>query len=379
MKLKISFFTQLALLCGLFVGPWVWAQTPKAPTPPKVRYAKGFSLHLKAGYTLLEVHQPWPGAQHSYRYILLPRGQQAPAAYRDWTPIQVPLRRVIATSTTHLPSIETLGQAPTLVGFPNTDYISSPALRRRIDQGLVADVGHNRQLNIEKLMALQPDALIGYGVEGETPGLQLLRNRGIPIVFNGDWIEQDPLGKAEWLLFFGALYQQLDAAQQQFSRIEKAYLSIKKSAQACRRQPLVLAGSMWEGVWYAPYANSWAGAMLRDAGCRYVWGQEQGEGSLALSIEKVLPWGEKAEVWLASTDATRLTTLQAQCPHSKRFKAFRQRKVYSFSRRKGAKGGVWFYELGPNRPDLVLKDLVKITHPELFPGYKPYFYSALQP
>jgi iron complex transport system substrate-binding protein len=70
--------------------------------------------------------------------------------------------------------------------------------------------------------------------------------------------------------------------------------------------------------------------------------------------------------------------MQTSNPHYSQFKAFQNKKVFSYSTKKGKTGGIIFYELAPNRPDLVLKDMLKIMHPEVLPDYQLYFFEQLQ-
>jgi len=359
----------IILVFLLLNGFWAFAQ---------VRYAKGFTLQKHGQFTVLKVIKPWPGAKQSYTYVLKRKGVRIPKAYAQYTQVVVPVQRMIATSTTHLPSIESLGMLPKLVGFPHTDYISSAVIRQYIEAGKLTDVGSNTDLNIEKVLALRPDAFIGYGVDRESAGLLHVKNQGIPIIMNGDWNEEDPLGKAEWIKFFGALFDQQTEANKQFDRIEKAYLTVRNLAAKTKARPRVFTGALWEGIWHLPKGNSWVGQLLRDAGSNYLWQNTHGTGSLSLSLEQVLAQAQNADFWVAPGGFDSRRALLANNAHYQQFKAFQNNKVYTYSLKRGKKGGILYYELAPNRPDLVLKDLVHLFHPELFPGYKPYFYQSLQ-
>jgi len=271
-----------------------------------------------------------------------------------------------------------LKKEKTLVGFPNLDYISSEKVRARIEAGKVKELGMNQNLNTEVLLNLQPNVIIGYGIDNNNPTLDNLQKNGLKVLLNGDWNEETPLGKAEWIKFFGALYGQQKKAEEIFSKIEKEYLKTIRMAQNALETPTILAGDMFEDRWYLPKGNSWGSLLLKEAKGRYLWAETTGTGSLSLSFETVLEQAKNADIWITSGQFSSLREMTSANPHYSQFKAFQNKNVYSFSGRKGKTGGILYYELAPNRPDIVLKDIVKILHPELLKSYQPYFFEKLQ-
>jgi iron complex transport system substrate-binding protein len=197
-------------------------------------------------------------------------------------------------------------------------------------------------------------------------------------LLNGDWNEQTPLGKAEWIKFFGALYGKQSKANEIFSKIENDYLTTVEIAKYATNHPTILAGDMYEDKWYLPQGTSWGCQLLKQANGNYLWEYTTGTGSLALSFETVLEKAKDADIWITSGQFASLQEMLNANPHYQQFKSFQNKKVYSFARRKGKTGGVLYYELAPNRPDIVLKDIVKILHPELLHGYQPYFFEKLK-
>jgi iron complex transport system substrate-binding protein len=271
-----------------------------------------------------------------------------------------------------------LNEEKTLVGFPKLDYISSPKVRALIDKNKIADLGNNQSLNNEQVLNLQPDVLIGYGLDSDNPVLYNLEKSGLKILFNGDWNEQSPLGKAEWIKFFGALYDKSIAADKIFSKIETDYKKTLNLVKNSTQKPTVLAGDIFEDKWYLPQGSSWGSQFINDAKGNYLWSHTKGTGSLALSFETVFEKAKNAEIWITSGQFSTLDQMKKANPHYTQFQAFKNKKVYSFNRKKGGKGGALYYELAPNRPDIVLKDMVKILHPDLLKNYKPYFFEQLK-
>jgi len=126
-----------------------------------------------------------------------------------------------------------------------------------------------------------------------------------------------------------------------------------------------------------PYGNSWQAQFIEDANANYLYADTEGDGSLSLAFESVLEKAEDAEYWISSGQFTSYEQLFNESDHYKRFKAVKDKKVYSVSLSHGETGGIIFYELGPQRPDLILKDLISIFHPELLKNYEQVFYKPL--
>jgi len=343
----------------------------------KVRYAKGLAIYNYDGYSIVKITNPWPKANKDYTYILQQKGGTIPDSLKQNPIIPVPLKTIIVTSTTHIPSLEMLGVENTLVGFPNLDYISSEKVRARIEAKKIRELGSNQNLNTEVIIDLQPDLIVGFGIDNNNPALDNLQKNGLIIMLNGDWNEQSPLGKAEWIKFFGALYGLETKADTIFAGIENEYNNTLALAKKATSKPSVLAGAIYENQWYLPQGNSWSSLFIKDAGGNYLWSQSKGTGSLSLPFETVLEKAKNADVWIGPSQFTSLDQMAADNPHYARFDAFRNKKVYSFSNKKGKTGGLIFYELAPNRPDLVLKDMLKMLHPELLPDYQLFFFEQL--
>jgi iron complex transport system substrate-binding protein len=344
----------------------------------EVRYAKGFSIQNYNGYSVVKVKNPWPKATKTYTYILKEKNGTVPDSLKQNTIIPVPIKTIVVTSTTHIPSLELLDEVNTLIGFPHCDYISSEKVRARIDAGNIKELGNNQDLNTEVLLDMQPNVIIGYGIDNKNPTLDNLQKSGLKVMLNGDWNEENALGKAEWVKFFGALYGKQKQATALFTKIEKDFLKTLRIAKIAKTTPSILAGDMFEDRWYLPRGSSWGSLLLKQANGNYLWQETSGTGSLSLSFETVFEKAKSADVWITSGQFSSLNEMTNANPHYAEFNAFKNKNVYSFSGKKGKTGGILYYELAPNRPDLVLKDLVKILHPELLIGYKPFFFEKLK-
>ena len=188
-----------------------------------VEHAEGFSIVNHDNFSILKVKNAYPEAKEVYTYVLHKENAQLPDSLNTYTKVQVPVKKIIVTSTTHIPSLEMLEMENTIVGFPSTHYVSSAKTRVLIDNGTIREIGNNQSLNTELILDLNPDIIIGFSVDGDLKTYKNLEKNRQKIIFNADWTEKTPLGKAEWVKFFGALYDKNDEANTIFSKIKKDY------------------------------------------------------------------------------------------------------------------------------------------------------------
>lgn len=378
LKVKIIIIALLLISCG--------EKPKKAPLENSegktldLKYATGFSVVDYDTYKVISVSQPWPGADRTYKYVLFSEQESANRFSLDAADavLNGRIERIVVTSTTHIPHLELLGEEKTLVGFPGTDYISSKKTRALIDKGLIRELGKNESINTEVLLELDPDIVVGFGVEGVNKTFETIKKAGIPILYNGDWVEDSPLAKAEWIKFFGTLFNKESEADSIFNKIEKDYNKAKVIAENAEQRPTVLSGAMHKDIWYLPNGSSPEAQLMKDANLNYPWRETSGNGSLALSFEIVYDKAKDADIWLSPSYYTSLEQLKAANELYTNFKPFKENNIFSFSSTTGETGGVLYYEMGTARPDLVLKDIIKICHPELLPEYQPLFFKRLE-
>ncbi|MBT8308895.1 MAG: ABC transporter substrate-binding protein [Flavobacteriaceae bacterium] len=363
------------------------SQDPKISDPVsndsslELTYAEGFSVINKDEYRTLTIANPWPNSDRTFVYALVDRkvAPKISLMSEQYDGIIVtPVASIVVTSTTHIPSLELLDVHDKLIGFPGTDYISSLSTRRRIEDGKVHELGKNEGINTEVLLNIKPEVVIGFGVESANKTYNVIQNANIPVIYNGDWTESSALAKAEWIKFFGVLFDKEQEADSIFKSIELNYLKAKQIALEVKTKPSILSGAMHKDVWYLPNGSSGEAQLLKDANTNYLWSDTDGAGSLALSFESVFEKAKDADLWFSPSYYTSLEQLEKANPHYTKFKAFKDKKVYSFSLTKGETGGVLYYEQGMSRPDLVLKDIIKICHPELLTKYDTYFFKQLK-
>ncbi|MCL6265587.1 ABC transporter substrate-binding protein [Flagellimonas myxillae] len=346
-----------------------------------IQRASGFTVQPMGDYTEIAVSSAWPGSETTFTYALVPKEKlpmiTLPADTYDAI-VATPVERMVITSTTHIASLEALDALDAIVGFPSTDLISSPAARKRISNGKITELGTNENINTEILLELNPEVVVGFGINSTNKAYETIRKSGVPIVYNGDWTEPTPLGKAEWVKFFAPFFHKEAMADSIFKQIETDYRTAKDLAKNAETKPSVLTGGLYKDVWYVAGGNSWMAKFLQDANADYLWAETEASGSIGLSLEAVLEKGSQADFWFnPSLHATYEELVEANS-HYPQFNAFSTRKVFSNAIKKGETGGLLFYELAPQRPDLVLKDLISILHPGLISNHEPVFFMPLQ-
>lgn len=343
----------------------------------QIKQASGLAIYKHEGYSIVKVLNPWPKAEKPFTYILKNKNGIIPDSLKQFTTINVPVKKLVVTSTTIIPFLEMLKSEDKLVGFPHTDYISSPKTRTLINKGQVRDVGQNESLNIELLFDMQPDAIVTYGIDNSNKMVDKLTKNGLKVLFQGDWMEQSPLGKAEWIKFYAALLGKEKEGNTIFNAIEKNYNDALTLVKDSKASQTVLYGSLYKDQWFVARGNSWIAQFLNDAKADYLWKDLPGMGSEPLSFESVFDKAEQADIWITNGSIMTLNQLLDENHHYNKFDAYTSKQVYTFESEKGATGGTVYYELASSRPDLVLKDFIKIFHPEVLPNYNFTFAKKL--
>jgi len=344
----------------------------------ELSYAKGFSISRGDGFWEIEVTQPWTGAEETFHYVVVEENREIPAGDFDGL-IQLPISKVILTSTTQIPHLDLLGATEKLIGFPQVDLISSKTTRKLIQEGKVQDLGSGPAANPEMIIELDPDWIMISTLGDDLRYLELLNSAGIPPIINGEYVEQHPLGRAEWIKFTGIFLGKYEEAKIIFEQVESDYLQAMALANQIPKtgKPTVLSGVMYQDIWYAPGRDSWGAQILKNAGGNYVFEDQAGTGSLQLNYEFVLEKAMDSDFWIGSADFVSLEKMGEIEPRYQAIKAFKDGNVFTYTQKKGETGGLEYFELGYMRPDLILKDLLKILHPNLLPDYELYFYKQL--
>lgn len=347
-------------------------------TTSALKYAEGFAVRYDGSIKYVTVNYPYPGATEGYQYMLVPQGEEIPEHDEKVQVVRTPVKSIVCTSTTHIPLLDYLGETSSLVGFPTTDYISSERMRERVNQGSITDLGIDKGMNIELLYSLHPDLVMGYTMSNDLGQIKKIGELGIPVVINAEYLEKHPLGRAEWIKFVAYFYNKEKVADSIFTIIEEQYLSTVELAKQATKRPTVLSGIVYGDAWFMPAGKNYAAQLFKDAGMDYLWRENDSNGFLELSFESVYQRAKDADFWIGVGSFNSLKEIQSTESRYGLFKPFTEGNVYSYNARVGEKGGSEFLELGYLRPDLILKDLVKIAHPDLLPDHTLFFHKKLE-
>lgn len=327
------------------------------------RYASGFDIRKSGGgNTLITTYTPWQGADSIPTRLLITHGEDAPHGF-DGQVLKDHAQRIVAMSSTHIAMLDAIGAADKVVGVSGIDFISNPTISARRDS--IVDVGYEGNINYEALLAAEPDIVLLYGVNGSSSMEGKLKEFGVPFMYVGDYVEQSPLGKAEWLVALADLTGMRDKGEQVFSAIPVRYNALKARVAEATEKPSVMINIPYGDTWFMPSTQNYTIRLLNDAGGKYVYNKNTGSSSKAIDIEEAYRLTSEADVWLAIGAANSLDDVKAVCPKFTDTRCFVDGRVYNNNARSTAAGGNDFYESGIIYPDLILRDLIKIFHPEL--------------
>jgi len=362
-------------------GPSSAALPNATPAPPSVSvtHAKNFTVETRDGVRVVKVLEPWRAADTGFEYALVKKGDRAPAGFKPEQVLEVPAQRVVAMSTTQLPILKALGCLDRLMAVADGKTPCTEEVVARIKSGDAVAVGEGQTVNLEKLVALDPDVILDSALgDPQYYTYPKLLEAGLHVAIDGSYMESTPLGRAEWVKFFGLLLGKEAEAEAAFAAIETEYNGLVAKVKAASKRPTVFAGMDFRGTWYVPGGKSYVSKWFEDAGAAYVWADDATTASIPMDFEAVLAKAQNADFWLNPETCTSLSQLAAADERHKLFKAYEAGNVYNHSKRMNAAGGDDYWENGIANPHKVLADLVSIFHPEILPEHETVWYEKLK-
>ena len=359
----------LVLLLSVLVGC--------APTVPHegsnlMKHARRLTLFETDSMVVATVRNPWDTTTVLQQYVLVPRDRPLPRVLPKGILLRTPLRRTVMQSSVHAALAERLGVAQQLRGICDAAFVVS----ERVKALRLTDYGNSMQPDVERLVADSIDAL--FVAPFENAGHGALDRIGIPLIECADYMETTPLGRAEWMRFYGRLWGCAERADSLMAAETEQYESLcRKVAAARETAPTLLIDRKEGAVWYVPGGDSYLAALYRDAGARYVFAAHRGAGSVALDVEAALAEGRDADLWVikygAPSDLT-LAALAADNPLYRQFRAFQQQRVMGCNTLREP-----YYEELPFAPSRLLTEWVRLLHPTLVKkSATPPFFTPLR-
>jgi iron complex transport system substrate-binding protein len=339
----------------------------------KPKYARGFSLHRSGDTTILKVTDPWQFASEvEFNYLLTPNA--SPDALDE---IKIPITRAVCMSTTHVAFISALNMTSSISGVSGLRHVSDSAVTALGKANGIADVGYDSNLSYELVFSMKPDVVFAYGVQGEFFAVEKKLNElGIKVVYIGEYMENTPLGKAEWIVAMSAFFDERQRAGEIFEQMETNYVNTAKMLKNIEYRPVVMFNVPYGDTWYLPGTESYMVKFISDAGAEYIHPANKGRNSYPMSIEKAFDIAQDADFWLIGNTAKSLAELKNTDPRMTDIPAFKSKKIYNSNLRTNGYGDD-FWESGIVNPDIILKDLIKIFHPDILPEHDLYYYRHL--
>jgi len=345
-----------------------------------VKYATGFSISYFPNYKRVEVFNPWQANTCLAIYYLV--SDTSVKVPDNGIRVPIPLKSLGITSCTHVEFLNLLGVLSTVKGASNPELIYNEHLQQSYQQGKLIHLGDALRINFEKLLLLNPDALMitTYNNNNKDENTRRLQNANVKLIYNNEWMEENLLGRAEWIKFVAAFYDKEHLADSIFNKIEDNYIQAQKivnDANKTTTKPGIISGGNFKGTWYMPSGKAYKSKLYTDAGGDYYYANDTGKGSLPLSFETVLLRQQHAEVWL-DAQANSIEELLAQDERHALFDAVKNRRVYNFNARSNKDGANDFWESAIAHPDIVLHDIVWALYPNLLPDYQPFYLKQLK-
>lgn len=351
----------------------------------QMKYAQLLTIvsHDEQGYTEVKVHNPWKEGTELHRYILVPKGKEGDATMAKLAgqahgegkaaatlgvktdTVRTPLESNLVFTAPHCQLLTELGCQNAITGVCDKDYINIPNIKSRAQADAkvahpIMDCGSSMQPDIERIIALHPEALLISPFENNG-GYGKLDKLRIPIIETADYMETSPLGRAEWIKLYGLLLGS-SKADSLFSAIEKEYLQLKAEAAKLPLGLSILTERKTGNVWYVPGGKSTMGILLRDAHAKYIFADDQHSGSLSMSPEQIIAKGNQVDVWAFKYFGGNALTKQdllAEYQGYQALKAFQTGTVYETDTSCEP-----YFELTSFHPEILLREFIILSHPE---------------
>ncbi len=345
----------------------------------QICYARNFELQDEGTHQLLTVRNTSRGSKLSHQYALVPKSQPLPDLPEATAVIRIPVERMVAMETVHIGFLDTLDQLDSVIAAATVDYISHPDIITRLATGEIESVQTGQALDVEKLLLLQPDLILTSTIGDPSFDLPAkLARTGLPVVLTADYMERHPLARAEWIKFLAAFYEEDEAADRIFDKIEKRYLELADLGREADEKPTVMCGAPYGGIWHVPGGDSYTAQLIRDAGGDYLWSEDKTRGGIPLDTERVFLKAAEADFWIHPSFYRSMDALLSADARFGKFAAAKAGKIYNNTRQVTASGGNAIWESGVVRPDAVLADLIRIFHPEILPEHEKVYYEHLR-
>ncbi|WP_051289346.1 ABC transporter substrate-binding protein [Chryseobacterium daeguense] len=290
---------------------------------------------------------------------------------------QVPFKKVILLNASMAGYISEIGVEDKVIGVSSPEYIYSEKIQALLKQGKIQNVGSDQKYDVEKILSLKPDAIFTNHIASFDNTYQLLKNNGIQVIFLDEYMEQKPLEKAAYIKLFGKLFGKEKEANDKYTEVEKNYNDLKQLALKAKDKPKVLANEMYGDVWYLPGGKTSVANFISDANADYILQNNTDEKAITMSFEEVFAKSPDVKYWINAGNHPSKKEMLSMNPFYAKLDVYNNGKIYVITGKERLQAND-FFESGIVRADLVLKDYIKIFHPELLPDYQLTYLKELQ-
>ncbi len=349
--------------------------------PTKVyypKYAKGFWIEYFNGFKVIHLRDAYDTTKAIEDYVIYPKVKGKPSDFPNAVSVVTPVQKSICFSTTHIGLLNVLGITDSIAGVVDEKRIFDKNVLDNVASGKVKVVGNSVGMNDELIFSMQPSVVLAYSFDEGNSSIPKLKSLGLSVMLINDYNEREPLARAEWLKVIAALYNLDGKADSILNVAEVEYNSLKNLAVSASKKPLVFCNLPWNDVWYMPSGDSYFSNFITDAGGEFLWRGNTSQRVLNLDYEVVYAKAAKADFLLNPNEANSLQDVSALSKRFENFDVYKNKKIYNNNYRQTATGGNDFWESGVAQPHLILKDLISIFHPELFPNHQKVYYKQLQ-
>ena len=322
-------------------------------------YATGFRIMGAEGKqsTIISVTNPWQSANNIETMLFIARaGEKAPSGFQGQV-LQGNANRIVCMSSSHIAMLDAIGVVESVVGVSGKDFITNPYIVA--NRHSIADVGYDGNINFELLVAQRPDIVLLYGVTGACTMQSKLDELGIPYIYIGEYVEQDPLGKTEWLVALAEIVGCREQGIAYFSQFPQRYNHLKAiAAAATTPQPKVMLNTPYADSWFMPSTTSYLARLIADAGGDYIYKKNTSNHSQPIDLEEAALLTTEADVWLHVESVSSLQDLCNQYPKFAKMPCVQRGEIYNCDKRRMLGGGNDYWESGVVQPDVILRDLI---------------------
>ncbi len=342
-------------------------------------YAGGFRILSAEGMqsVIITTSSPWQGASGEERAVFVSRnGESAPDGFKGEV-LKGNADRIVCMSSSYIAMLDALGETGKITGVSGMDFISNPDILAKKDR--IADVGYDGNIDYERLVAASPDIVLLYGITGASGMEDKLKELGIPFMYIGEYMEESPLGKAEWCVPVAEIIGRRDKGIEVFRKIPQRYDSLKSIASEAEYRPKVMVNIPYGDAWIMSPPGSYIGRLIADAGADYIYPGDTTEVSRTIDIEEAYKLVNECDYWINTGRVATKAALIAELPKFSGMPCLEEGRVYNNNLRLNGRGGDDFWESGIMHPDIILEDLITIFHPGLLDsGRQLYYYRKLE-